>query len=368
MRTFLFALILLGCGERGSPPAGGNARPGAAHASTELRSADAPALRRGSSVPGIWIHAAEIATLPADGPAWEALHRTANAPVPAPELSNQDTRTNVTVLAQALVFARTGEERYRNAVLAAVRRAMGTEHGGSTLPLSRKLISYVIAAELVTLTPELDSQFRLWLRGVMDTKLKGRTVRSTHEDRPNNWGTHAGASRVAVARFLGLEHEIERCARVFRGWLGGRVYYADFEFGKDRSWQADAKRPVGINPAGASRKGHSIDGVLPDDQRRGGAFRWPPPQENYVYEALQGALAQAVMLERAGYDDIWEWEDRALLRAFEWLHAQAQFPPQGDDTWQAPLIDRHYGTGFWDGTPTRPGKSLGWTDWTHASP
>jgi len=62
-----------------------------------------------------------------------------------------------------------------------------------------------------------------------------------------------------------------------------------------------------------TKDGHRIDGVLPDDQRRGGSFGWPAPRENYVWEALQGALAQAVILHRAGYD-VWNWEDRALLR------------------------------------------------------
>ncbi len=332
------------------------------------RSADAhaPRLERRSARPGIWIHPNELRALAVEGPAWAALEKTARRATTAPDLADPNTRTNVAILARALVYARTGDTRERDAVLEALHRVMGTE-AGTTLPLGRKLISYVIAAELVTPPPELDARFRAWLRDVARTKLKGRTLISTHERRPNNWGTHAGASRIAVARYLGDIAELERSARVFRGWLGGRAFYADFVYGNDRSWHADPRRPVGINPRGATKRGHSIDGVLPDDQRRGGSFRWPPAQENYVYEALQGALAQAVMLERAGYTDVWEWEDRALLRAFRWLHEHARFAPRGDDTWQAPLVDHHYGTNFWNGAPTRPGKSLGWTDWTHAS-
>jgi hypothetical protein len=348
MRTLALCSMLLLLGGSGSPSKG--------------------TMVRGPSVEGIWISESELLALPVDGPAWSALANLAAHPASTPDLADQKNRTNVTVLAKALVYVRTKNERYRNDVLAQLGRAMGSERGGSTLPLGRKLISYVIAAELVQLPPEEDAQFRAWLASVLETKYKGRTLRSTHEDRPNNWGTHAGASRVAVARYLGLETELERCARVFRGWLGGRQYYDAFKFGSDLSWQADRRHPVGINPARATKNDHSIDGVLPDDQRRGGSFRWPPPHENYVYEALQGALAQAVILERAGYDDVWEWEDRALLRAFRWLNDEAGFRPQGDDTWQAPLVDHRYGTSYWDGTPTRPGKSLGWTDWTHASP
>ena len=124
---------------------------------------------------------------------------------------------------------------------------------------------------------------------------------------------------------------------------------------------------MGVNQPGTAKQGHSIDGVLPDDQRRGGSFQWPPPKENYVYEALQGALAQAVILHNAGYD-VWNWEDRALLRAFQWLHEQAEFPAEGDDTWQPHLVNFYYGTRFPAPIPSRPGKNVGWTDWTHGPP
>jgi hypothetical protein len=88
--------------------------------------------------------------------------------------------------------------------------------------------------------------------------------------------------------------------------------------------------------------------VLPDDQRRGGSFQWPPPKENYVYEALQGAIMPAVILHLRGYDTF-NWEDQTLLRAYRWLYDVADFPAEGDDTWQLPLIDCYYGTSFWNG-------------------
>lgn len=312
---------------------------------------------------GIWINASELAELPTSGRAWNDLLQVADTVPEAPDLSDQDNRTNVTALAQALVYARTGEARYRDSVCRLISRAMGTEAAGRTLSLSRQLVSYVIAADLVGLPAAQDSTFRIWLRSVVDLELDGMTLRSTHERRPNNWGTHAGASRIATAMYLGLDSEVARCAQIFRGWLGNREAYSGFEF-RARSWQADTKHPVGINPRGAMRDGHSIDGVLPDDQRRGGDFKWPPPRENYVYEALQGAVAQAMMLSRAGYP-AWQWEDAALLRAFTWLHTEAQYPAAGDDTWMLPVVDRAYNTQVWDGGPTRPGKALGFTDWTH---
>jgi hypothetical protein len=247
-----------------------------------------------------------------------------------------------------------------------VRQAIGTEQGGRTLALGRNLLAYVIAADLVVLPEAEDREFRAWLDRVRRAVLDGRTLISTHERRPNNWGTQAGASRMAAALYLGDADDFCRAARVFRGWLGDREVYAGFKWGRDLSWQADASKPVGINPAGALREGHSIDGVLPDDQRRAGSFAWPPPVTNYAYGALGGALAQAVILQRQGYD-AWQWQDRALLRAFAWLNDQASFPSKGDDTWQPHLINHVYGTHFPAPLPSRPGKNVGFTDWTHGA-
>jgi hypothetical protein len=313
----------------------------------------------------IWISAEVLATLPTSGPAWDQLYHDANRPISLPDLSNQDDPVNVCILAKALVYAQTGEARYRKDVITACMTAIGSEQGGRTLALGRELIAYVIAANVVTLPKEEDARFRKWLRSCLSTVLQRRTLISTHEERPNNWGTHAGASRAAIAVYLHDEAEVRRCARVLRGWLGDRKSYAGFKYG-DLSWQSDKKNPVGINPKGAKRGNFSIDGVLPDDQRRGGPFTWPPPKENYVYEALQGLLSQAVILNRAGFN-VWDWEDQALLRAFQWLHTEANFPAEGDDTWQPHIINHYYGTHFPAPIPSKPGKGVGYADWTHGS-
>ena len=172
---------------------------------------------------------------------------------------------------------------------------------------------------------------------------------------------------MAVAVYLKDEKELAQAAHVFKSWLGDRNSYAGLRYGADSSWQSDPKNPVGINPKGARKKGRNIDGVLPDDQRRAGSFSWPPPKENYVYEALQGALTQAVILHRAGYD-AWNWGDRALLRAYKWLNEVASYPAQGDDTWQTFILDHYYGTSYSKGLSTSNfGKNIGFTDWTHGA-
>ncbi len=311
---------------------------------------------------GVWISAAEIRALPTQGKAWVALLDAAESPVIAPSLALRNSNDDVIVLAKALAYVRTGEARYRLGVHFAVSGVMGTERDSDALSLGRNLPGYVIAADLVGLPGQVETAFRDWLRTLPDKPLNGGTLRRIHERRPNNWGTHAGGARAVIARYLGDDRELARIAQVFRGWLGERSAYDDFQFG-DLSWQADPANPVGINPRGARRNGHSLDGVLPDDQRRGGDFTWPPPKENYVYEALQGALLQAMVLSRAGYD-VWEWGDRALLRAAQWLEREAAFPAEGDDTWQPWVINYHYGTNLRTVLPAQPGKNVGWTDWT----
>jgi hypothetical protein len=314
---------------------------------------------------GILISMPDLMNLPTSGSAWSNLKSEADQSAGTPDLSNQDQNNNVIVLAKALVFARTGDESYRTEVRQQLGMAVDTELGGRTLALGRELVAYVVAADLIDLK-NYDSVFdnnifRPWLRRTLTEDLSGKTLVSTHEDRPNNWGTHAGGSRTAVAVYLGDQAELDRAAQVFKGWLGDRNAYADFKYG-NLDWQCDSSKPVGINPKGCTKDGHLIDGVLPDDQRRAGGFTWPPPKENYVWEGLQGALAQAMILDRAGYD-VWNWEDQALLRAVTWLHDQANFPAEGDDTWEPHVINHFYGSNFPAQTPSRPGKNLGWTDW-----
>ncbi|MCG8608863.1 hypothetical protein MJD09_28230 [bacterium] len=320
-----------------------------------------------SGIIGIWISPEEIAQLPTSGAAWEKIFGIAQNDFGKAKGGHNDNH-DVYTLAQALVAIRLNDDDLRAEVADNIMSAIGSEDNGNALSLARNLVSYVVAADLIdfkNFDPAREGKFRMWLSKVRHKRLaKHGSLIRIQERRPNNFGTHATASRAAVAIYLNEREELQRTAQIFRGWMGDRTSYAEFKYGK-LSWQSNPSQPVGINPIGATKAGHSIDGVLPDDQRRGGRFDWPPPKENYVYGALQGALAAAHILSRAGFDT-WNWQDRALLRAYIWLHEQANFPPEGDDTWQLPLVDAAYGTGFWDGSPVRHGKNMGWTDWTHA--
>ncbi|HEX4929340.1 MAG TPA: alginate lyase family protein [Gaiellaceae bacterium] len=321
---------------------------------------------------GIWLSAAEIRRLPTEGPAWEALLREADRKPRRADVSDQDSLHDVRTLAAALVHARTGAEVYRERAAEGIDDAIGTERGGRTLALGRNLVGYVVAADLIDLRAydaDADERFREWLGEVRDERLDdGRTLRETHAERPNNWGAMAGASRAAIAVYLGDRDDLEQAAKVFRGYLGDRSAYAGFEYGDDLSWQADEDEPVGVNPAGATRDGIELGGALPDDMRRGCPLRAPPCHTGYAWEALQGLLVQAEILARQGYE-VWDWSDRALLRAVEFVYGLDEryggWAPEGDDGWQVWLANRAYGTDFETEQPTRPGKNMGFTDWTH---
>lgn len=321
----------------------------------------------------LWLSREQLQQLPTTGPAWERLKEKADEAAGDPTLSNQDSDTGVRILAKALIYGRTGQSTYRAEVSTAIEVITfgNTEDGGRTLALGRNLVAYVIAADLIDLRaykPALDDQFRAKLRTLLTKPLEGwgsqRTLQQTHELRANNWGTTSGASRIAVALYLGDRAELDRSAQVFRGYLGDLNAYNGFNYDEDLSWQADPAHPVGINPVGATKDGHSIDGALPEEMRRGGAFQWPPLETNYPWGALQGAVVQAALLQQAGYP-AWEWQDKALLRAVQFLY-KIGWPAVGDDEWIIPLINCVYHTNFPVVTPAQPGKNVGWTDWTHA--
>lgn len=313
----------------------------------------------------IWQSQADIDILPMSGPGWTTILSASKLSTFNPVVSNQDDNTDVYLIAKALVWRRTGSSNTQlyNEIVATLKKAIGTESGGRTLALGRNLIGYVISADLIGYR---DPVFVAWVkRCQFEEKFTGgpATLRETHSQRPNNWGTHAGASRIASDIYLDDPQDLSIAVNVFHGWLGGYYLYHGFSYG-DKSWQSNSNMPVGINPPGATIQGHNVDGVLPDDQRRGGSFSWPPPKENYVYEALQGALVQCELLHRHGYPS-YEWQDKAVLRAFTWLNITDNFLASGDDRWQPWIVNKRYGSTFPFSTSATYGKNMGWTSWTH---
>jgi hypothetical protein len=320
--------------------------------------------------PSLWLTQQEIDALPTEGESFRYVVEFANKGLSA-NLYDQNSDHNNQTYAQALLCARGVGNDYCEMARVGIIDAMNTEGEPRMLAMGRNLAAYVIAADLIGYRDEI---FLNWLKEVRHLEISGRTLITTHEIRPNNHGTVSGASRIAASAFIGDKDDVEAAAKVFHGYLGNRDVYSGFIFGgPDRilDWQANPDEPAGINPPGATRDGHSIDGVLPDEMRRcgDGSFHWPPCRTGYNWGGMQGAVLQAELLNRQGYP-AWEWESRALLRAANWLYNTVAddgetYYPRENMRWQPWLINYAYGTDLKTERATPPGRNMGFTDWTH---
>lgn len=310
----------------------------------------------------LWIDRDVLRSVPTSGAPWERLSEDALGSWGSANISDQESDHDVLTFAGALYAVRKNDVSMRNRVVDAIEDAIGTEQGGRTLALGRNLTGYVLAADLIGYDSSL---FRNWLAGVRSVELDGRTLISTNAERPNNWGAHAGAARIATDLFLGDTADLEQAVRVFHGFLGDRSAWNNFRFG-DGDWQANPSAPVPINPAGATKNGIDVDGAIVDDIRRCECpVSSPAPKENYQWEGMQGIVTQATLLYAAGYTDIWERSDAAIRRAVTFLYEEADFPAEGDDTFVLFLIDAALGTNYAAGQRANMGKSMAYTDVTH---
>jgi hypothetical protein len=331
----------------------------------------------------IWLTRAEVRRLPMTGPGWENVLYAANAALEHPQVSDPNSLHDTSTLAVALVAVRTGDRRYTRKAADAIDAAIGTEHapspsGSRHLPICRNATAYVIAADLIDLGgygAARNRRFREWLRALRDDYHVGEDPTwLIHETRPNNHGTMCGAARAAISRYLGDDADLARTAQVLKGWMGDRDAFSFHEYPPHSgSYIADSSHPRPVNPAGAEKDGHTVDGLLPAEHARCGEFHWPPCYTFYPWGGLAGVLVTAEILRRAGYADVFDWQHKALLRAYTRLYDLSKLDPRwweeaasGDDSWQPWLVNRIYKTHFPAVTPTTPGRNMGWTDWTDA--
>lgn len=272
-------------------------------------------------------------------------------------LSDVGGSANGELLALAFVAAATGNSTARAKVVSLIDAGLKTGIT-RTLELSRNIAPWAIALNAIG-EHKFDSKL-VSLRNFAAQE-QGSIV-ACHAKRPNNWGTAAGLARVAIDAQVGDAADLAAAAVIHRGWLGDRSAYifktADYG---DLSWQADATKPVGINPLGAAKSSQNIDGVLPEDQRRGGSFpSWT--NENYVWQSLGEVAGTQFILRASGYPDVMSWSDWAIHRAYA-RYAVKGYGCSGDDGWQYAAAQVHgvviQNTGF------EPGKAFGWADWLY---
>jgi hypothetical protein len=325
----------------------------------------------------------ELLARPTSGTAWSAMKSVADAGLGTASLCNQDEDHHLRTLAAALVYARTGTSSYKTKATTGIMTAIKTQTVGcsnATLALGRQLAAYVLAADFIDLAGTNDSTFRSFLTGIRKKDIGGHSVwdslEDTHRFSANNWGAHAGASRIAASLYLGDTADVSIATRVARGFLGDRAQYAGFTHklsSTDLSWACGtASTYTPVNPD-CTKSGIDVDGAIVADISRAGSLTWPPGSTaiSYQVDTIAAVGLQLELLYRSGYTGAWDWSSSALKRAAELVQRSAA---SGGDGWnetnassQIPwLLNVRYGTFL----PTRSvamGRGIGFASWLWGS-
>lgn len=315
------------------------------------------------------VDAAFAAKLPRSGAAYTALLSAANSTT-RPNLADQDSKGNTNTLARALLGRDIAADiTAAQASLANTSRTLSVARELQALPWASLLMGrndcplYLQALD----KPFSDSEPR-----------DANTVREGALTDPTNWGSMARAAYMSVAWACGDQamrddayDAIRRSLEGGAGVVGAGAADVDdaIERGvflyhsEDLSWCQCT-----IGPVGYTKSGHDLDGVI-HDIYRGGAFPTVGPDGlNYVWEATQGNVAAAFFADMAGYGDVWELGDRAILRSVEWMHDYLNEPPAGDDRWIVYVVKAAYGSAWTRPLPEPPtaaGKGVGFFDWLY---
>jgi hypothetical protein len=324
----------------------------------------------GAGSQGILLSRAELMALPTSGPGWDAIMARIKSPYGGSYTLGARDDSNKDILANALAGARLNNAAYKAFARDKIARMMAAPRNtGDVLGTLRHLQTYIISADIIDLAsfdPALNGKFRTWLANEIRVNYSGGggggSVISTHDKKPNNFGTHAGATRIAAALYLGDANELKAARDVWYGWAtGDPAYTPQTRKWTGTSWQCNSSKPSGINATGCSRNGVSLDGVIPEDQERCGEFSQTPCATNYIQGAADGMTLSFWMLARQG-ENPWAWGDRAALRQMKWKYASGQAPYSGF-RWQIPVIEKAYGIDLPGNAPTATSTNFGFADW-----
>lgn len=354
-----------------------------------------PHATRGSASPalqsagiGMWISSSEIMSLPTSGAAWDMMRKTAYEAWGTPDLKNQDNKHDISLLAGAFVYARTGDKalraKARDGILAAKRTLDQSAEWQTTngvLSASRQIGGYVIAADLIdlkSLDPAADNEFRTWLTAIRTTNIgthgRWKAISFTCENSTNNWGTFACASRIAASIYLGDTADVDRAASIIRAYFGERIAYPLDAPGRDgyfqhtnayqASWACADATWTGINPT-CAKSGVNIDGVLVEDAARGGGCcTLLGDGIMYSWEALQGLFVSAELLYRTGrYGDPYTWSNQALRRAVDFMQ-RSGWGISNVSSYVPWLANQRYRTSYPE-QAKGGGRIMGWGNWLY---
>lgn len=317
---------------------------------------------------GLLISHANLLRLPTTGPAWDNVNTAARGGWGDPTPNDNNSLHDTSVLAGALVAARTGDGQMTSKTVWHLALAVRAQWSNRALEASRNITSYVLAADILRdagLYPAAqDAEFRSFIAALRYQSLQGHSgADSIAENALSNGTNWAGMSRAAMAAinlYLGDLDDLAALVDTHTAWLGEpRPHGMRWS---DTTWHADPARKVGVNRRGATIGGRSVDGVIPEDQRRTGGFTWPAPRGSYPWEALQGATLASALLHRAGLLDFRAGDD-ALVRAAAWLTNVNGNPAGGDDRNTPAILNRFGGTSYRLDPGASPAKNVGWLTW-----
>lgn len=321
----------------------------------------------------IWVDVTTLPNKPRTGRGWDAMYTMAKGNAPGPvTVADQNSGNSAWAHACAYTYAATGDTAFRTKAVGALKALCSpTLPIDRALALAREVQGYVAAAEglqLAKTDPDLDAALKAKFRYFLTCKTSGgpASLLESHQKRPNNWGTHATAAVLMIARYIGDQTIFDNAIKVFKGYLGDYDLYHGFVYG-ELDWQADKTRPVGINKKGATIDGHNVDGVLPEEARRGGPPSWPLPKTcptTYPWEANQGSGASMLVALNAGVD-LRSASDWAHKRNVVWLTQVANWQIAGDDAFLAPILNLLYPDLKLTVPAGSPGKGLAWTEFSH---
>jgi hypothetical protein len=373
----------------------------------------------------IWLSQAEILPLPMSGTAWTSVKSVADSNWGSPQLTSNVNRHGSKVYAGALVYARTGDSAYREKVRAAVMSAIGTEFATGpdpstgTLGVSRNLLSYVVAADLINLENMNSTDattFRQWLSKVRFTYLPAGRVHSivhSHQNWTSNWGTMAGASRIGADLYLGDATDLAEAIKLHKsyanrtdyptsllpngvpdsqGWVATYHYFQPSLAFDPVSWGcktdgvsvSDAYNYVAINPAPCNRVGYtdqtltstttcSLSGANVEDISRDETDKTlchiePKTSAGHTYswESFHAITTQAELLRHNGYENLWTYGNGALRRMEKFIYDMGMWNVGYSEHYTTQwLANKILGTNY-PASPASYSKLLGFSDWTHS--
>lgn len=326
---------------------------------------------------GVWLSPDEIAALPMSGAEWASVKKTADAASDkGANVADMNEDQDITILAVALVAARTGDAAYRGRAIKMLIASIGSEKnaGADFLAFGRNLTALIIAADLLGIR---EGAIYDWLAGFMTRRFSDD--HHTNKTLPDvAWASGSNASSQEGAVYAALAVYTGNKAALADSWDGFRRFCGDRTSPRTMTANAWAQPflegvnksdPVGILPKGTTVNGCTVDGAVPNDVARENGTPCEPKYTYYGNTGAQGWVPAAVLFHRQGYK-AFEIQDQAIKRAYLYWKHLAKDDPQWDDPKKSPEIRHLLKWAYRDLDieivyPTGADRTVGFTGWTH---